>query len=49
MKYSIQIGSVAMIYIPSLIKICSGIQQLMWGGRHTGSMEITEAYFRKGG
>jgi hypothetical protein len=32
MKYAILIGSVAMIYIPSFIKIGSGIQKLFGGG-----------------
>jgi hypothetical protein len=33
MKYAIEMGSGAMIYIPSLIKIDLGIQKLM-GGIH---------------
>jgi hypothetical protein len=33
MKYAVEMGSGAMIYIPSFIKICSGIQKLM-GGTH---------------
>jgi hypothetical protein len=41
MKYAVEIGSVAMIYIPSLINIVSGIQKLMGGGdSHTDSMQI---------
>jgi hypothetical protein len=32
MKYAVAIGSGAMIYIPSLRKIGSGIQKLMGGG-----------------
>jgi hypothetical protein len=32
MKYAVQMGSGAMIYIPSFIKIGSGIRKLMWGG-----------------
>jgi hypothetical protein len=32
MKYAVEMGSGAMIYVPSLIKICSGIQKLMGGG-----------------
>jgi hypothetical protein len=43
MKYAIEMGSGAMTYIPSFIKIGSGIQKLM-GGRdlqNTDSMEIT--------
>jgi hypothetical protein len=33
MKYAIWMGSGAMIYIPSFIKICSGIQKLIRGIR----------------
>jgi hypothetical protein len=46
MKYAVEMGSVDMIYIPSLIKIGSGIRKLMGGGgvihRHTDAdkMEI---------
>jgi hypothetical protein len=32
MKYTVDKGSRAMIYIPSFIKIGSGIQNLMGGG-----------------
>jgi hypothetical protein len=32
MKYVVEMGSGAMIYIPSLIKTGSGIQKLMGGG-----------------
>jgi hypothetical protein len=32
MKYAVEIGSGAMIYIPSFIKIVSGIQKLMGAG-----------------
>jgi hypothetical protein len=35
MKYSFEMGSGAMIYIPSLIKIGSGIQKLMRGVSQT--------------
>jgi hypothetical protein len=35
MKYTVQMGSGAMIYIPSFIKIGSGIQKLMEGGIHS--------------
>jgi hypothetical protein len=31
MKYSVEMGSCAMIYIPSFIKIGSGIQNLIAG------------------
>jgi hypothetical protein len=42
MNYAIEMGSGAMIYIPSLIKIGSGIQKLMGRGIHrpTDRMEI---------
>jgi hypothetical protein len=42
MKYAVEMGPVAMIYIPSFIHIGSGIQKLMGRGirRHTGRMEI---------
>jgi hypothetical protein len=50
MKYAVEIGSGAMIYIPSFIKFGSGIQKLVWMiHRHTDSMIISEAYFRKVG
>jgi hypothetical protein len=32
MKYAVEMGSVAMIYIPSFLKIGSGIQKLMERG-----------------
>jgi hypothetical protein len=32
MKYALEMGSDAIIYIPSFIKIGSGIQKLIWGG-----------------
>jgi hypothetical protein len=41
MKYAAKMGSGAMIYVPSFIKIGSGIQKLIGGThRHTESMEI---------
>jgi hypothetical protein len=41
MKYSVEMGSGAMIYIPSFLKIGSGIQKLIGEiHRHTDSMEI---------
>jgi hypothetical protein len=42
MKYAVKMGSDAMIYIPSLIKIGSGIRKLMGEGfhRHTDGMEF---------
>jgi hypothetical protein len=43
----VQMGSGTMIYIPSFIKIGSGIQTLMAGGiyRHTDSMVIPYAFY----
>jgi hypothetical protein len=42
MKYAVEMGSDAMIYIPSLMKIGSGIQKLMGGiHRHTDSMVMS--------
>jgi hypothetical protein len=35
MKYAVEMGSGAMIYIPSFIKIGSGIQKLMVGDSDT--------------
>jgi hypothetical protein len=35
MKYAVEMGSGAMIYIPSFIKIGSGIQKFMVGGGYT--------------
>jgi hypothetical protein len=42
MKYAVEMGSGAMIYIPSFIKIGVGIQKLIGRGihRHTNSMVI---------
>jgi hypothetical protein len=41
MRYADEAGSVAMICIPSFIKIGSAIQKLLEGDhRHTDSMEI---------
>jgi hypothetical protein len=31
MKYAVEMGSGAIIYVPSFIKIGSGIQKLIWG------------------
>jgi hypothetical protein len=46
MKYGLEMGSVPMMYIPSFIKISSGIQKLIW---EIHRKEIAEAYFRKVG
>jgi hypothetical protein len=35
MKYTVEMGSGAMIYIPSFIKIGSGIQKLIGGFKYT--------------
>jgi hypothetical protein len=35
MKYAVEMGSGAMMYIPSFIKIGSGIQTLIGGDTHT--------------
>jgi hypothetical protein len=41
MKYAVDMGSVSIIYIPSFIKIGSGIQKLIWGIHiHTDRKEI---------
>jgi hypothetical protein len=41
MKYAVEMGSGAVIYIPSFIKIGSAIQNLTWRiYRHTDSMVI---------
>jgi hypothetical protein len=43
MKYAVEMGSGAMIYIPSFIKIGSDIQKLIGGGggfRHPDAREI---------
>jgi hypothetical protein len=41
MKHAVEIGSGAMIYVPSFIKIGQGIQKLMvGGGRYTDGMEV---------
>jgi hypothetical protein len=41
MKYAVEMCSDAMIYVPNLIKIGSGIQKLLRGTRrHTDRMQI---------
>jgi hypothetical protein len=35
MKYAVEVGFVAMMYIPNFIKIRSGIQKLIGGGTQT--------------
>jgi hypothetical protein len=40
MKYAVEIGSGGMMYLPSFVKIGSGVKKLMEGiHRHTDSME----------
>jgi hypothetical protein len=46
MKYAVEMGSGAMIYVPSFIKIASAIQKVIWG-KHTHSMEMYEGLFDK--
>jgi hypothetical protein len=45
MKYAAEMGLGAVIYIPSFIKICSGVQKLMGGGvhRHTDKHTHTDS------
>jgi hypothetical protein len=46
MKYADEMGSGAIIYVPSFIKIGKGIQKLTGRkNRHTDSMVISQAYF----
>jgi hypothetical protein len=46
MKHAVEMCSVAIIYIPSFIKIISGIQKLIWGiHRHTDNTEIVYVLF----
>jgi hypothetical protein len=40
MRYAVEMGSVAVIDIPSFIKIGYGTQNLIWGFTDTDSMEI---------
>jgi hypothetical protein len=39
MKYAVEMGSGAMIYIPSFIKIGSGIQKLIREDTHTDTQK----------
>jgi hypothetical protein len=43
MKYAVDMGSGVMIYVPSFIKICSGIEKLMGG--YTERIVMSKAYF----
>jgi hypothetical protein len=48
MNYAVEMGSGAMIYIPSLIKIGSGIEKFIGRShKNTDTIEIAYAYFRK--
>jgi hypothetical protein len=44
MKYAVEMGLGALIYIPSFIKIGSGIQTLIGGDTHTQSLLSFLAY-----
>jgi hypothetical protein len=46
MKYVIEMGSGAMIHIPSFIKIGSGIQKLKREGAHRQHDELIIFYFK---
>jgi hypothetical protein len=41
MKYAVGMSSGAMIYIPSFMKIGSGIQKLAWRDTQTERMDIS--------
>jgi hypothetical protein len=45
MQYAIEMGSGAMIYIPTIIKIGKGIQKLVGWVKHTDSKVISQTYF----
>jgi hypothetical protein len=47
MKYAVEMGSGAVIYIPSVIKIGSGIQKLMGGIHRQHGDRISLLYFFK--
>jgi hypothetical protein len=47
MKYTVEMGSGAMIYIPSFIKIDSGIQKLMGEGGFTHTHTHTHTHGMK--
>jgi hypothetical protein len=49
MRCAVEMGSGAMLYISSFIKISSGIQKLIGRDSERDSMEIALAYFRKVG
>jgi hypothetical protein len=45
MNYSVEMGSRAIIYIPSFIKIGSDIEKLIGGDTHTDREVISKGYF----
>jgi hypothetical protein len=47
MKYDVEMGPGAMIYIPSFIKIGSGIQKLIWIDNRDTDNLISLLYFFK--
>jgi hypothetical protein len=50
MKYMTEMGSGAVIYIPSFIMICWGIQKLIGAiYRNTDMMKIAKAHIKKAG
>jgi hypothetical protein len=54
MKYAVEMGSGAMIYVPSFMKIGAGVQKLMEGGdkrihREHGDLIGRLLFFSKGG
>jgi hypothetical protein len=40
MEYGVEMGSGAVIYVPSFIKTGSGIQKLIWGAAFTDTDRI---------
>jgi hypothetical protein len=47
MKYDVEMGSIAMIYVPNFIQIGSGIQKVIGGiHRYTASMVIVRSGYK---
>jgi hypothetical protein len=46
MKYAVQMGSFAMIYVGSLLKIGSAFQELIVGGRGEADSGVSKAWTR---
>jgi hypothetical protein len=44
MKYAVDIASGGMIHTPSLIKIGSGVQKLLWGDSHTHKAKLSHKH-----